>query len=562
MQTISRTSKTKNPIFEYYNAIKTKKIIACEKIKKFYKYITEELKKPESPYYYSEKHAEHAINFIEKYCKHSKGKFAGKKIVLELWQRAFLACLFGVLRKSDDLRRFREAVLFVARKNGKSVFASGIGLYMFTADGEGGAECYSVATKRDQAKITWAEARSMVKKSPALCARVKTLIGELVYGDNKFQPLSSESNNLDGLNTHFCVMDEIHAWKDLNLYDVMADSVSAREQPLILIISTMGTVRENVFDKKYDECERVLNGYCDPEGYKDDKLMPVIYELDKRSEWSSPNAWIKANPNLNVSKSSEYLQSKVNKAKGDSFFLKNTLTKDFNIRETSSEAWLSFEDIDNSETFDITVLKPNYAIVGADFSRTTDLTAACILFGLPGTEKLFVYSMYWLPEDLLEKRTKEDKIPYDIWAQKGLLRLCPGNKIDEDCIIDWFKELYNPPYNIYLQYGGYDAWSALSWAKKMRDNFGDVFEPVHQGKKTLSLPMQLLGAELQAKRINYNNNPITKWCLTNTRCDVDKNGNIQPAKTSNSRQRIDGTAAMLNAYTIFTKYKEEYLNGL
>lgn len=540
-----------NAIFEYYNAIKTGKEVVSKKVHQFYKYITQELKDKKSKYYFSEKHANHAIDFIEKYCKHSKGKWAKKPIVLELWQKAFLSCLFGILRKSDNLRRFRRAILFVARKS--------IGNYCFMADGEGGAECYSVATQREQAKIIWNESRSMIKKSPVLCKRAKCLIGEIKFGDNVYKPLASDSNNLDGLNTHFAGLDEIHAWKDPNLYDVILNSISAREQPIILSISTMGTVRENVFDDLYDECEKIINGYFDKTGYKDDSVLPIIYELDSRSEWTDPTKWRKANPNLGVSKSIEYLETEVNKAKANNKKLKNTLCKDFNIRETSTEAWLSFEEILNERTFKIEEIKPDYAILGADLSRTTDLTACGLLFGKTGFDELFWYPMFWLPEDLLEKHVNEDKVPYDIWLKNGYLRTCNGNKIDTDDVIDWLIEVLDTNADLIISNGGYDSWSATEFVKKLDLNFGKVFEPVIQGKKTLSLPMQELGAEIKAKRINYGNNPIMRWCLSNTRSDTDRNGNIQPAKTLNARQRIDGTAALLNAYTVFLWHKEEYL---
>lgn len=559
------TLSNQNPIKDYCLKINSGEIITSKKVKIFYNYLVRNLENPESKYFYNEKKANYAKTFIEKFCKHSKGKFAGEPIKLELWEKAFICALFGICRKSDRLRRFREAGLFIARKNGKSFLGSSIGLYMFVADGEAGAECYSVATKREQAKIIWGEAVKMVKKSPELYKHIKTLIGEMVFekAESKFQPLSSESNNLDGLNTHFAGLDEIHAWKDPNLYYVIADSISAREEPLLLLATTMGTVRENICDIKYDEYSNIINEMSIGEP-TDETIMPVMYELDKRDEWTEKKFWIKANPNLNVSKSFEYLENKVNRAKTSKASLKNTLCKDFNIRETSSEAWLTFEEINNTESFDINLVKPDYAIVGADLSRTTDLTACGILFANPNnTDLLYYYPMFWLPEDSLEKHVREDKIPYDKWVEQGYLRLCNGNRIDTDDIIDWLLELHDSDgLDIYYTYGGYDAWSASEWIKKMTLTFGDFMEPIHQGKKTLSLPMQMLGAELSAKKINYGNNPILKWCLTNTRADIDKNGNMQPAKTINAKQRIDGTAALLNAYTAFLNHKEEYLNQI
>src|SRR5690606_38291420 len=246
------------------------------------------------------------------------------------------------------------------RKNGKSTLGSAIALYMLVADGEAGPEVVSAATKKDQAKIIWLEAKRMVKKSPALRKRVKTLVAELVsdFNDGSFKPLSSDSNTLDGLNVHCGLIDELHAIEDKNLYDVIVDGTSAREQPLIVIVSTAGTVREGIFDIKYDEAERIINGYDDPDGYKDERVLPIIYELDKREEWTDPECWQKANPGLGTIKKIDELARKVKKAQENPLLVKNLLTKDFNVRETTTQAWLTFEQIDNQETCDTSVLPP------------------------------------------------------------------------------------------------------------------------------------------------------------------------------------------------------------
>ena len=424
-----------------------------------------------------------------------------------------------------------------------------------------GAECYSVATKKEQAKIVWEEAKRMIRKSSSLAARLKCLVSEIVFqkNDSTFKSLSSESNTQDGLNVHCAVIDELHAITDANLYNVIVDGTSSRDQPLIFIITTAGTVRENIFDLKYEEAERVLNGYSDPDGYHDERFLPVIYELDNRSEWINENCWIKANPNLGVSKSIDILKNKVAKAKELPDLVKNLVCKDFNVRETSSETWLTYEELLNTETFNLEELKPSYAIGGADLSGTTDLASACILFNISGSNKLYAHHMYWLPSELLEKRAKEDKIPYDIWHERGLLRLSQGNCINYNDITQWFVELMQEK-DIYLFQFGYDAWSARLWAENMKNQFGDIMTPVRQGKQTLSLPMKRMKADLTAKNVNYGNNPITKWCLSNVAVDIDKNDNIQPCKTSNQRKRIDGFAALLDAYTVYQDVKDNYLS--
>ena len=240
--------------------------------------------------------------------------------------------------------------------------------------------------------------------------------------------------------------------------------------------------------------------------------------------------------------------------------MKNLLCKEFNIRETSSEAWLTFEQANNTAVFDIRELKPRYGIGGADLSATTDLTAAKVLFKVPEDEHIYVMSMYWIPEDLVERRVTEDKVPYDMWIERGYVRTCPGNKISYRDVKAWFVEIQEE-YDIYLYLIGYDSWSATYFVEDMQDYFGkSSMVPVIQGKKTLSQPMKNLGADLENNLIIYNNNPVDRWCLCNTAVDVDKNDNIQPIKTSNPRRRIDGTATLLDAYVVLQNNMNDYMS--
>jgi phage terminase large subunit-like protein len=551
-----------NPIKQYYDWIIENPNKVSKKIFKVYQHITKFLNDINSEWEYNAKKANHAIEFIENYCKHSKGKMGGKPFILELWQKALVAAIFGIVHKIDGTRKYQEVILIVARKNGKSTLAAAIGLYLMIADGEPGAEIYACATKKDQAKIIWLEAKRMVKKSPVLIKRIKPLISEMVsdFNDSFFKPLGSDSETLDGLNVHGGLLDEVHAWKTKDLYDVVVDAITARDEPLIFITSTAGTIRESIYDLKYEECELVINGYEDENGYRNERLLPIIYELDKREEWVDSENHQKANPGLGTIKKVDQLIAKVNKAKANPLLVKNLLCKDFNIRETSSEAWLPFEVILNKEKFDLLDLKPKYGIGGTDLSSTTDLTAAKVIFMLPGDKRIYVLQMYWLPEDLLERRVEEDKIPYDVWKDMGLLRACEGNYVHPKYVTEWYLEIMNE-HGIYLPWFGYDFWSAKYWVEEMEGFFGkDSMKAVIQGKKTLSGPMKLLGRDLESKRIIYNNNPIDKWCLSNTSIDVDKNDNIQPIKTSNQRRRIDGTAALLNAYVVLQDKMQDYQN--
>jgi phage terminase large subunit-like protein len=545
---------------EYWKEIESGRVPVSDKVYRTYKKIVWDLEHP-GDFLYSEKRAEHIITFFEKYCRHSKGKWGGAPVKLEPWEKAHLATVCGFV-DTNGLRKYTKAVLIVGKKNGKSLLASGVGLYLQVADGEAGPEVYAAATKKDQAKIIWNESKRMVKKSPALRSRIKCLVGELSsedFNEGTFKPLSSDVNTMDGLNVHGALMDEIHQWQNgLDLYNIIADGTSARDQPLIYETSTAGTIREDFFDHEYDEAERVINGYFDPNGYHDEHSIYFVYELDKRSEWTDPKAWIKANPNLGVTKKESILASKVERAKNNPIAIKNLVCKEFNIRETDTESWLSFDELNNTATYDIGKLKPRYGLGGVDLSSSVDLTAACVIFKVPKDDHVYSMNMFWLPEALMEQKIKEDKIPYDLWQEQGLVATCPGNKIHYKYVVEWFKKVQS--MGIMLQHIGYDDWSAQYFVEDMKNTFGEeVMESVKQGTKTLSSPMKTLGADLAVKIVNYNNNPILKWNLANTRVKIDKNNNIQPDKGKNPTKRIDGTAALLDAYVELERHLEEYM---
>lgn len=550
-----------NYITDYYEAITTGAEVVSDKVRRTYKHLVDKLNDQDSEYRFDENEAKYVIEFIERFCCHSKGKWAGQRVVLELWQKALLSALFGFKHKDTGIREYRELMLLIGRKNGKSLLASALGVYLQIADGEGGPEIYSVATKKDQAKIIWSEAVRMIKHSPELRQHAKCLVSKITTGFNNgtFQPLGSDSMTLDGLNVHGALIDELHAIKDRNLYDVVIDGMSARTQPLSIITSTAGTIRDNIFDLKYDECKRIIDGYDDPNGYHDETVLPIVYELDSRSEWTDPACWKKANPGLGTIKNYETLANKVERAKANPLLVKNLLCKDFNVRETAAQAYMTFEELNNEATFDMAALHPRYGIGGVDLSQTTDLTCATMLFQVQGDPTIYVKQMYWIPEELFEQRIAEDNVPYDVWRQQGLLQTSPGNKIDYRLVVQWFQEL-QANEDIYLYKAGYDKWSATYFVQDMEEKFGKpIMDPVAQGAMTLSAPMKALKSDLASKKVNYNNNPILKWCMANVSVVEDRNGNIVPCKT-NSRNRIDGFASLLDAYVSYLRYIRDYAN--
>ena len=543
-----------NWVKEYWEKISSGEILASRRVTAVYKRLIEEMSDSGSPYYFDEDAGERPILFIETFCKQSQGTI-GAPLTLELFQKAFLQTLFGWLEKDTGCRRFRETMFLCGRKNGKSTLLSGVALYMLVADYDGAAEIYSVATKKDQARKVLTEAVNMVKQSPELRALLKKRRNDLYFPATSsiFEALASDSNTLDGLNSHAVIIDELHAIRDRNLYEVMKQSISSRRQPLVIMITTAGTVRECIFDDMYEfACEIADGKKTDP------AFLPVLYELDSREEWTDPRMWVKANPGLGAIKQYKTLASFVDRAKNNPADLPGVLCKDFNIRENESSTWLSYEQIRNDATFEMSDVYDTYAIGGCDLSATTDLTAATLLIRRKDDPTVYVLQQYFLPEARIEHLESKgtNEAPYRLWADRGLLTICPGNRVDYSRVTEWFCQMRDE-YKIDATRIGYDRALAGYWVEEMVSN-GFTMESVAQGPFTWSQPMREMGAALADKIVNYNRNPMLLWCLSNTAVKKSGLNNIQPVKISD-RRRIDGAVSLLNAWVIYVKYYDDYM---
>ena len=552
-----------NYIREYVELIKRGKIKTSARVRKVYTRLLKEIDRPPKnfKYYFDEETGERPISFIETFCKQSQGDL-GAPLELELFQRAYIQALFGFLDKETGYRRFRETMFLVGRKNGKTTLMAGIALYLLTADYEGAAEIYSVATKKDQARKALTEAVNMIKQSPELRALLKKRRNDVYFAatSSKFEALASDSNTLDGLNSHGVIIDELHAIRDRNLYEVMKQSTSSRRQPLIVMITTAGTVRECIFDDMYDYACRVADGE-----EVDEAFLPILYELDERSEWLDPKMWIKANPGLGKIKQVETLRSFVERAKKNPADRAGVLCKDFNVRENDSTAWLPFDVINNEATFELADVYDTYAIGGCDLSSTTDLTCATLLIRKPNDKTVYVLQHYFLPQaridELADKKQRSgghsnDEAPYKLWAERGLLTACQGARVNYSDVTAWFVQM-RERYKIDCWKCGYDRALAGYWVDEMTAN-GFTMDKVIQGTYTFSQPMRELGAALQDKLVNYNNNPVLKWCLSNTGKKEQGLNNIMPVKISEKR-RIDGMVSLLNAWVVYVRDYEDYM---
>ena len=541
-----------NAIKKYWLKIKQQELLVSEKIEMVYDQNIKILKDEDPKYYFNEKLANKAIIFIESFCKHSKGAEAGNLFKLALWQKAMISLIFGIVHRKTDLRKYKEVMLIVARKNGKTTLAAAIELYMAIGDGELGADCYSVATTKDQAEGIFEEIQNMVRQSNILNKRLRKTKKTLFYdeGLSQIRVLPGRSDNLDGKNPHFVNIDELHAIKDRGLYSVITTSFGARRQPLLLITTTAGSIRGNVYDDQYSYAVDIING-----SIKDEAYLALIYELDSEKNWNKEKMWIKANPNLGISKYLDDMKRQFKMALKNKSTRPGFLSKHLNIRTTTVNNFLTFKAIDaNKKFYDISTIYDKYCVIGYDLSKTTDLTAVTILVPLE-EEEIFTLTFFFIPDEIAEERELEDNIPYIEWATEGWVMFTPGAVIDQDFIFEFIIEFLEENELTPLQIG-YDSWNATHINNKFKE-YGYPMEEVRQGAKTLSAPMKMLGAKMIKGKVIYNNNPCMYWNFTNVGFEEDKNENIIPKKIS-QRKRIDGFASLLNAYVAYERTREKF----
>lgn len=401
----------------------------------------------------------------------------------------------------------------------------------------------------------------MRNQSPLLKKHVSKRASDLYFAGNMgfIKALASDTNGLDGLDVHGATIDELAAIKNRDIYDLVKQGMAARLQPLLFTISTNGFIRNGIFDAQYAYASKVLKGEIE-----DRRFLPFIYELDSLYEWDQEDAWEKANPGLGTIKSLDFLRRSVEKAKNDPAYKPTVMVKDFNMPQTNEAAWLKFEELNNEEMISGTF---DYCIGGCDAADTTDLSAAVALMARPDDEHIYVKAMFWIPQAVIDEmdrqgdRKERDSVPYRLWIDQGYMRTCPGNKVDKRCMLDWFCELRDNA-DMYTMYMGIDPWHFSDEELRVyRGELGNnAVIPIRQGTITLSQPMKDLAAEFKAHHVIYDNNPVLKWCLINTQAKVDVNGNIQPVKGTNRNNRIDGLAALLDAYVVYRDNYDKYIN--
>lgn len=549
---------------EYLARIRAGEIPASAKIRAVYERECAWMDAPPPgfPFYFDEAVGQRHIDFMQKFCRQSKGKCGRKLIKFELFQLAKMQLIFGWLEKDTGHRRFREIFDLRGRKCGKSTETAAVLHDMLINDHESGPECYCAANSRDQADQVFSEAVNMRKQSPALRSvetkRQSDIYCEMNFG--KIKKLAAKTDNLDGLNASFVCQDEVHAQKDSKLYDVLVQSQAEREQPIYWMISTNGFQREAFFDDRYEYASHVALW---EDGFHDYRLLPLIYELDSREEWTDPDCWEKANPGLGKIKSRQTLAEHVERAKRDPKFLPTVLTKDFNISENTNVGWLTYEEAVNTEAAPMEYLEHSYAVGGCDLSATTDLTCATLLIMKPKDDKYYVLQKYFIPESKLqpqdEKHRSDREAPYKLWAERGWLKICAGATVDYNDVTNWFVEMVKV-HDIRPLWVCYDAALSGYWAPQMTE-IGFTMEKIRQGPFTWTYPMKLMKGAFEEHRIVYQNNPVLRWCLMNTAVKtLNKEGieSIQPVKSASNR-RIDGMVSLLNAWTGLQNHSDEII---
>lgn len=491
-------------------------------------------------YYFDKVAAERVVEFLEIFCVHTKGKWSGKPFILEKWQKKdIIYPLFGWKRKSDNLRKYRNVYIELPRKNGKTTLASALAIYLLCADGEGGAEVFSVAADRNQAHICFDIAKNMVRLNDDLKSRLETFRTSIVYQEklSSYKVLSSDSTMAHGLNSSAILFDELHAQKNRDLWDVMTSSTGARQQPIIISMTTAGYDKNSICYEIHDYAKRILNGEI-----KDDTFLPVIYAAGENDEWDKKETWYKANPNLGITIEESFFESEVKKAKV-SVSRENTFRRLYLNQWTQQEfRWFSMIEWDkcNLNTFSENDLLGRECWAGLDLSSTKDLTAFVLVFK---KDDIYIAKPYfWIPEEKAYSKNERDGVDYLQWQKDGHINFIKGTVVDHDILrrdINLIGEKYN------IQEIAVDRWNASQLINELNKDGFTTF-PFGQGFRSMTNPSKLLEKLILSHKLDHGNHPVLRWNANNVMAETDAAECIKPSK-SKSKERIDGIVALIMA---------------
>lgn len=549
----------KNNLQIYADMIDKGEIVVCEYLGREIENLLRDLSNPR--YIYDTKDAERRFAFQEKFCLQSKAPYYMKPVVLMPWQKAFFESLYSFRYVDSGLRRFIEGLLLVARKNGKST--------MFAADGttdlfvgDGGTSICCASNDDRQAKLIWREIGGMRQRldpKKQITGQNLTEIRNRLKNIEIFR-LSSKTQNKDGFNIDKTYVDESHDLQDDEITEACWRGMSSKDEPLFLNCTTQGFINGGYLDKKIDYCRKVIDGEID-----DDRILPFLYEQDSEAEvWADSASWEKSNPSIRygVKKTNKLLRD-LEVARHDNGSKIHMLCKDFNIKQNTAAAWLANEDYNYTQeikTFDD--FRGAFALAAVDLSETTDLTNAKVLIMRQGDPTKYVFSHYWIPAGKLEKADDASAgAKYKDWARDGLLTICEGYDNNLIEVADWLANL-KKLYDIKILKCGYDQRFAREFLERC-EMYGIETERILQTPDVMSNPSKLVESELKAHLINYGNNPIDAWCLSNTAIKVNNYGQILAVKIGGQySKRIDGAVTLIILYATLQRYKTEYYNLL
>ena len=540
-----------NYILIYYQMIKDGRANVGKWTLLLYEYIIKGLE--DGLFFYDNKKAHRKIRWIETHTHHVKGKWAPKTIKLEIWQKAALSCMYGIVDE-NGLRQFREVLWLLGRKNGKSSIAAGvIGDAVFDDD-EYGADVFCVAPKVDQADIVYEAFWQSVLLDDELKELTKPKKGyKYVPSTNSsIKKIPFSAKRSDGYNPHLGICDEIAAWpgeQGLRQYEVMTSALGSREQPIIFSITTAGYISGGIFDELLLRATRVLLGDS-----KERRFLPIIYMIDDVGKWNDINEVIKANPNIDVSVSRDYLLEQIAIAEGSPSKKAEFLCKHCNVKQNSSLAWLPIKAIEDisGEAIDMEMLRGSYCVCGLDLSQTTDLSAAVALVEKEGV--LYVVSHFWLPSEKIEEATERDGVPYNQYIQKGYLSESGDNFIDYHDIYQWFVDLIEK-YELYPLQTGYDRYSAQYLVSDMK-SYGFHMDDVYQGDNLWGVLQEMEGI-IKDRKLYIGDNALMKIHLLNAAIKMNTERGRGKLVKINPTGRIDGTAALSDAFCVRQKWYSE-----
>ena len=512
-------------------------------------------------YIYDTTDAYERIDFMENCIRLTKSPFYGKPMKLMLWQKAFIEVMYSFKMADTGFDRFKFILLLIARKNTKSETCSALGNSELIL-GADGADIVCSSNDDNQASILYDAIdtmRLMFDPKELDTHRNQRFIKNKVNGSKIFK-LSDRTRNKEGRNIDFAIVDEVHEMKDNVIIKSIEQSQSLKDNPKLIVITTEGFVNDGVLDNLLIKARKIINGEDD--GISAERFLPWLYTQDSEQEvWTNELSWIKSNPTLGIVKKWDYLREQIDNARSSKADRMFVLSKDFNFKQSNSQSWLMEEDYNYEAVYDLEKFRGSLCLGSVDLAETTDLVSAKIMLMRKGDTTKYVHQHYWIPELKLENSDdKNAGAKYSEWAKDGHLTICEGNDVDLTLVADWFYNLY-VEYDIALYKCGYDVKFSKDFLRRMGE-YGFECEIVLQNKLTLSNAMKLAEAELKARRVNYNEHPIDRWCLGNASMEIDDLGNVMAVKINNQHsKRIDGAVTLIILYEIYRRWRSDFVSN-